>query len=358
MKTLLTSLLCVLALSLTAQVDCLGPDFNNDGEIGTADLIAFLSYYGNDWPDEPVADIPGCMDDTSCNYNPLATSDDGSCTELDECGTCGGAGIPEGECDCEGTVLDECGVCGGPGPTEVVIESITILYDSLYAEQIDNWFVFEVGADTVFNYTCEPVFTGCGDLVSHEGYDYSTVLIGDRCWFSENCRYLPVVSSSSTSSGGGSSENSPYFYVYGYEGTDASAAMATENYDTYGVLYNWPAVMTEAICPSGWHIPSDGEFTQLTDFLGGANIAGEQMKSTSGWNNNGNGSNSSGFDGRPGGYADSGGFGGIGNNGYWWSSSASGSSSAWNRDLSSNHDVVSRVVNLRKYGFSARCIQD
>jgi uncharacterized protein (TIGR02145 family) len=193
----------------------------------------------------------------------------------------------------------------------------------------------------------------CGDNINHEGYNYSTVLIGDQCWFAENCRYLPVVSSSSASS-----ETSPYFYVYGYEGTDASAAMATENYDTYGVLYNWPAVMTEAICPSGWHIPSDGEFTQLTDFLGGANIAGEQMKSTSGWNNNGNGSNSSGFDGRPGGYADSGGFGGIGNNGYWWSSSASGSSSAWNRDLSSNHDVVSRVVNLRKYGFSARCIQD
>tara|TARA_B110000495_G_C22757954_1_gene443891 strand:- start:123 stop:626 length:504 start_codon:yes stop_codon:yes gene_type:complete len=167
-----------------------------------------------------------------------------------------------------------------------------------------------------------------------------------------------VVSSSSASSGGGSSENSPYFYVYGYEGTDASAAMATENYDTYGVLYNWPAVMTEAICPSGWHIPSDGEFTQLTDFLGGANIAGEQMKSTSGWNNNGNGSNSSGFDGRPGGYAESGGFGGSGNNGYWWSSSASGSSSAWNRDLSSNHDVVSRVVNFRSYGFSARCVRD
>ena len=79
MRYLLTSLLCVFTLSLTAQVDCLGPDFNNDGEIGTADLIAFLSYYGNDWPDESVADIPGCMDDTSCNYNAGATVDDASC---------------------------------------------------------------------------------------------------------------------------------------------------------------------------------------------------------------------------------------------------------------------------------------
>ncbi len=45
--------------------------------------------------------------------------------------------------------------------------------------------------------------------------------------------------------------------------------VAELNYETYGVLYNWPAVMTEGICPSGWHIPSDEEFTQLTDFLGG-----------------------------------------------------------------------------------------
>jgi uncharacterized protein (TIGR02145 family) len=200
-------------------------------------------------------------------------------------------------------------------------------------------------------------FSVCGDDINHEGYDYSTVLIGDQCWFSENCRYLPVVSSSSASSGGGSSENSPYFYVYGYEGTDASAAMATENYDTYGVLYNWPAVMTEAICPSGWHIPSDGEFTQLTDFFGGANIAGEQMKSTSGWNNNGNGSNSSGFDGRPGGDRYSGGFSGSGYYGHWWSASESGSNS-WIRILNYNYDYVVRNFNVRYFGFSARCVRD
>ena len=158
------------------------------------------------------------------------------------------------------------------------------------------------------NSTC---FTSCGDDIEHESYNYSTVLIGDQCWFSENCRYLPVVSSSSASSGGGSSENSPYFYVYGYEGTDASAAMATENYDTYGVLYNWPAVMTEAICPSGWHIPSDAEFTQLTDFLGGEGVAGGKMKEAGydHWNSPNTGAtNSSGFTGLPGGYRDTGGF--------------------------------------------------
>ena len=65
--------------------------------------------------------------------------------------------------------------------------------------------------------------------------------------------------------------------------------------------------MTEGICPSGWHIPSEGEFTELTDFLGGESVAGGKMKSTYGWNNEGNGSNSSGFNGLPGGCRYSGG---------------------------------------------------
>ena len=337
-------MLCVFTLSLTAQVDCLGPDFNNDGEIGTADLIAFLSYYGNDWPDESVADIPGCMDDTSCNYNPLATSDDGSCTELDECGTCGGAGIPEGECDCEGTVLDECGVCGGPGPTEVVIESITILYDSLYAEQIDNWFVFEVGADTVFNYTCEPVFTGCGDLVSHDGYDYSTVQIGEQCWFAENCRYLPSVSPSSSSS-----STDPYYYVYGYEGTDAGEAQATANYETYGVLYNWSAAMTEGICPTSWHIPSDEDFNQLTSLFGGVSVAGDDLKDDVYWN----GSNSSGFTALPGGYFnDLGSFDWGENRATFWTSSSS------QRFINGYDSIVGVAGYNNQNGFSARCVKD
>ena len=58
-------------------------------------------------------DVLGCTDDAACNYNPDATQDDGSCAELDVCGVCGGSGIPEGDCDCDGNVLDALGVCGG-----------------------------------------------------------------------------------------------------------------------------------------------------------------------------------------------------------------------------------------------------
>ena len=60
----------------------------------------------------------GCTDSEACNYDASATLDDGSCLMLDECGVCGGAGIAEGACDCDGNVFDECGVCGGEGFAE------------------------------------------------------------------------------------------------------------------------------------------------------------------------------------------------------------------------------------------------
>ena len=119
-----------------------------------------------------------------------------------------------------------------------------------------------------------------------------------------------------------------------------------------------PAVMIEGICPSGWHIPSDGEFTELTDFLGGVSVAGYSMKSTSGWDNNGNGSNSIGFTGLPGGRCyPGGGFDNNGNKGYWWSASESGSDS-WKRRLNSSNDIVNRTNGSHFLGFSARCVRD
>ena len=76
-------------------------------------------------------EILGCMDSTACNYNPAVTQDDGSCAEVDECGVCGGPGIPEGECDCEGTLIDECGVCGGAGIPEGECDCQGTLIDAL-----------------------------------------------------------------------------------------------------------------------------------------------------------------------------------------------------------------------------------
>jgi uncharacterized protein (TIGR02145 family) len=202
---------------------------------------------------------------------------------------------------------------------------------------------------------CPAVFNSCGDQIGHEGHDYSTVQIGEQCWFAENCRYLPEVSPSSEGS-----ETDPYYYVYDYQGSDVTAAQATTNYATYGVLYNWPAVMTAGICPSGWHVPSDGEFTELTDFLGGEDVAGGKMKEAGydHWHSPNTGAtNSSGWTGLPGGLNISGSFGDGGNGGNWWSASESGSYS-WRLKLFNSYDDVAHYDNNRNLGFSARCVRD
>ena len=204
----------------------------------------------------------------------------------------------------------------------------------------------------------------CGDLIEHDGYDYSTVLIGEQCWFSENCRYLPEVSPSSEGN-----TTDPYYYVYDYEGSDVGAAQATSNYANYGVLYNWPAVMTEGICPTSWHIPSDEEFTQLTDYLGGESVAGDAMKSTSGWLDNqydgssGNGSNSSGFNGLPGGYKDVWGweFRDMYSLVYFWSSYTNPNSEfleAKYLEMFNSSSGASIHYFHHSVGFSARCVKD
>jgi uncharacterized protein (TIGR02145 family) len=232
---------------------------------------------------------------------------------------------------CVKDFTDECGVLNGDNST----------------------CVDECGVPNGDNSTC---FTGCGDLVSHDNYDYSTVQIGEQCWFSENCRYLPEVSPSSASS-----TTEPYYYVGGYEGTDVAIALEADNYDTYGVLYNWPAVMTVGICPSGWHIPSDVEFTQLSIFLGGESVAGGKIKEAGydHWNSPNEGAtNSSGFNGLPGGTL-FGGFSGLGHSFYMWSSSSEiVNNGSWSYRLSSFNTNFIRSNMYVPQGFSARCIKD
>jgi len=133
-----------------------------------------------------------------------------------------------------------------------------------------------------------------------------------------------------------------------------------ENGTKYGKLYNWYAVMdARGLAPKGYHIPTDKEWTMLTDYLGGDSIAGAKMKRRSGWKNNGNGTNASGFAGLPGGYRSYDGyFSNVGANGYWWSSSESDTYDAWYRYLYSNNGNVYRSSAYKQNGFSVRCLRD
>jgi len=129
---------------------------------------------------------------------------------------------------------------------------------------------------------------------------------------------------------------------------------------TYGKLYNWFAVNDKrGLAPAGWHVPSDGEWKKLFDFLGGEETAGTKMKNTRGWNDNGNGNNASGFSALPGGYRHTdGSFHNIEDNGYWWSYTESGTSYSWFCILSYDSGNVDRVSNYKQDGFSVRCLGD
>lgn len=135
----------------------------------------------------------------------------------------------------------------------------------------------------------------------------------------------------------------------------------------YGKLYNWYAVNDpRGLAPKGWKIPSDEDWTILTDYLGGKDVAGTKMKSTGGWEDNGNGtngSNESGFLGLPGGYRNkSGGYYSVGLSilcsGHWWSSTQDDTGSILYRALLDGRVNVIRYNDDKVNGKSVRCLRD
>ena len=192
---------------------------------------------------------------------------------------------------------------------------------------------------------------------SRDANTYSYKTIGTQVWMTKNMAYLPSVVGPGTGS-----NSTAYYYVYGYDGSDVATAKATDNYSTYGVLYNWTAA--QSACPSGWHLPSDAEWTTFTDDLGGASVAGGKLKEagTAHWNSpNIGATNESGFTALPGGYRTANGvFGTIGIGGRWWSSPQSDGNDAWCRTLASNSSRcrVDRNDYNKERGFSVRCVRD
>ena len=129
---------------------------------------------------------------------------------------------------------------------------------------------------------------------------------------------------------------------------------------TYGKLYNWYAVIDlRGLAPSGCHIPTDFMLTVLIEKFGSYNSAGGKMKSTWGWNNNGNGNNESGLTCLPGGKCNlDGTFNGVGENGYWWGSSESDIDNAWTFVLGYYENSISRNKFSKGLGLSIRCYKD
>jgi uncharacterized protein (TIGR02145 family) len=169
---------------------------------------------------------------------------------------------------------------------------------------------------------------------------YDVIKTGDQVWFAQNLDY-------ETSNSWGSASN----------------------VNKYGRLYKWDVATTA--CPSGWHLPSEDEWKTLEMYLGmsqseaddkgwrGTN-EGKKLKSTSGWNSNGNGTDEVGFSALPCGFHSiDGGFDNLGSGGYWWSATEYSSTNAWNRYLWCDYNGVYRTNVFNKgHGFSVRCVRD
>ena len=185
-----------------------------------------------------------------------------------------------------------------------------------------------------------------------------TIVIGTQQWMRENLdvvtyRNGDVIPQVTDATAWAALTTGAWCY---YDNDSANGAI-------YGKLYNWYAVNdTRGLAPTGWHIPTDAEWTILTDKLEGASVAGGKMKSvgTTIWTTpNILATNESGFTGLPGGHRFyDGSFFYIGNYGFWWSSSQNVTASAWNRTLYYASGSASRNLNNKHFGFSVRCLRD
>ena len=199
-----------------------------------------------------------------------------------------------------------------------------------------------------------------GAGVTFNGYTYSSVVLGNgQEWMSENLRTTNYRNGDPIPTG---LDDATWI-------STTSGAYAIYNNDNandtiYGKLYNWYAVAdSRNVCPIGWHIPADGEWTTLTEYLGGEAVAGGKMKTTGTeywFSPNQFATNESGFSGLPGGTRDStfGGFYDVGYYGYWWSSSESSPMSAWYRTLRYPDSSATRYGFGKRAGFSVRCLRD
>jgi len=190
--------------------------------------------------------------------------------------------------------------------------------------------------------------------VTYEGQTYKTVQIGSQCWFKENLNIGTRID------GAGDQTDNGIIEKYCYN-DDLSKC------DIYGGLYQWNELMqytsisgSQGLCPDGWHLPVNDEWTALTTFLGGVEFAGGKMKETGllHWNDPNTGAtNESGFTGLPGGIRMSvGAFSSIGASGTWWSSTEQSSNSVYDRGLSTYGSYVSVGTYIKPMGLSARCV--
>jgi uncharacterized protein (TIGR02145 family) len=212
------------------------------------------------------------------------------------------------------------------------------------------------------NSTIEFSFASCKDI---DNKTYAVVHIGTQTWMAENLAYLPKVSPAINGS-----LTQPFYYVYGYNDSIVEDAKQSDNYNTFGVLYNWAAA--KGACPVGWHLPDDEDWINLEMTLGmsqsettmvnwrNSGSVGRKLRDTDTtyWGYN-SATNESGFTALPGGVRSYDFFDGINSNAIFWTSTENNDQTyAIARYLSESWPGVSRSMEYKQRGYSVRCVND
>jgi uncharacterized protein (TIGR02145 family) len=227
---------------------------------------------------------------------------------------------------------------------------------------------------SVFLFSCSDKSTGPDNnkgentVTDIDGNVYKTVTIGTQVWMAGNLKVTRYRNGDTIPNITGNTQWSNLT-----TGARCSYGNNDANIETYGLLYNWYAVDdSRGLAPAGWHVPSDDEWKELEMYLGmsqsqadsignrGTNKGGKLKETgTTHWiSPNEGATDSSGFTALPGGCRFIGTFDYVGYFGYWWSSSESGSYSAWGRHLSYVYSDVLRYDFGKQGGFSVRCVRD
>jgi len=204
-----------------------------------------------------------------------------------------------------------------------------------------------------------------------EGNKYQTIVVGDQVWMAENLKTslysdgtpIPHVEEKQA----WSETNGPAFSWYNNN--------KAQHKNPHGALYNWYAVETGKLCPAGWHVATDGDWKILERTLGmteeevhsegwrgskGPAITGHREAWVQGYLKDEPGFNSSGFNAPPSGnrIGESGSFGNLGTNGYWWVNTESSPENAWYRSLFYGSLVIIKGQYPKNYGAAVRCVKD
>jgi uncharacterized protein (TIGR02145 family) len=264
--------------------------------------------------------IQGCTDGAACNFLANANQDDGSCLYLNA--TC-----DDGNANTTNDVINGSCVCAG-----------TPLINGIYA-----------------------MGNGVTDI---DGNTYTSIIINGQEWMQKNLTVTKYRNGDPIPTG---LDNATW-------SSTTSGAYAIYNNDPannimYGKLYNWYVVNdSRGVCPTGWHVPSDLEWSAFINYLdpnanGGdvwPNTSGGKIKATTGWNSpNVGATNVSAYSGLPGGSRyQNGSYNVIGGEGFWWTSTENDSIYAWFRTVSYLNSNVYRFKNPKQNGYNVRCVRD